>query len=208
MSIQSNINQTISLAGYLASFNPALKAGVEHRKKLQDLSKRESIHEQAVATVAAKREAFENASGMDGETETLESGHVVYTPTLEEQAAERALTATEDALWGEEERLARERFELDPTPENYERVFAHESHTQTGNIMSERSETRLAQLRKKAELEAQESALTRDAEVARGRRVESIIEGVYSAQPDPRGTPEQRRAHTESIRKKPTGGES
>ena len=80
MSIQSNINQTISLAGYLASFNPALKAGVERRKQLQDLSKRESIHEQAVATVAAKREAVDTASGMDGEHETLESGHVVYTP--------------------------------------------------------------------------------------------------------------------------------
>lgn len=182
MSIQSTINQGISLASILVSQMPEVKAASEKRAKLAELSKREQTQREAEASVAAKREQVESSE--EGTREEIEGGYI-YHPTMKEEAANRTVSEAEDALRVSAERLAKERFELDPTIENYEALYGIRESKHAYDLQVESGARRLQSMREQAELEEAEQLATRQAEIERSRRIASIIEGIPGLSIDP-----------------------
>lgn len=175
MSIQSTINQGLSVAALLVSQNPEIKAASEKRLKLAELSKREKTQKEAEASVAAKREQVENSE--EGTREEVEGGYI-YHPTMKEQAADRAVEEAEIALQDSAETLAKERFELDPSIENYEAFYAFRESKHMQDVISERGEAAEFSRRRAAELKEKNRLAARQAEVEKSRRIASILEGV------------------------------
>lgn len=112
MSIQANINQTLSLAGMLTAMNPAVRAAAEKRTELSNLTKAES-----------KAQAQWEAMGPETE-KVLQNLAQSEDPTATKRAAEEVATTFEDYgnVGGTLKKIAERRFELDPSSETYEKL--------------------------------------------------------------------------------------
>ena len=104
MSIQSNINQALSVAGVLATMNPAIQARAEKRSALRELdAASETIYKesQAAAQSIVKSQA-------DPEVMQKAFGDIA---SYQEKGVD----------------VAKKRFELDPSLENYEAISTAEA---------------------------------------------------------------------------------
>lgn len=112
MSIQANINQGISLAGFLIQTNPAVQEHAKTRRELKTLTKAES-----------KAQAQWEAMGPKSE-KVLENLIQAEGPEATARAAQDVTTTFGDyaTVGGTLKEIAERRFKLDPSPETYEKL--------------------------------------------------------------------------------------
>lgn len=163
MSIQSTINQGLTLAGVLASQSPELRAMSERRREAAKFEKRQETYNQALASAAERRKI--------AESNIPEGGHTL---TIEEEAEERTLDELDEALEVAGENLAKERFEFDPTVENYNAIVDFRRDVHERDIIRERSDAmRLRNEQSQATLE--EALRTENERIANSRDIARLI---------------------------------
>ncbi len=163
MSIQSTINQGLTLVSLLASQSPELRAMSEHRREAAKFEKRQETYNQALASAAERREKAE-ANIPEGR----------HTPTVEEEAEARTLDELDEALEVAGENLAKERFEFDPTVENYDAIVDFRRDVHRRNVIRERGEAmRLRNEQSQATLE--EALKTENERIANSRNIARLI---------------------------------
>lgn len=120
MSIQSNINQTISLAGFLFSQSPLAE---KHKAKVREEAAMETKQEAVNKAIDAYERFAEQGNEIDVAVENwAEKRAKAGVSTSPEQKKERAEAEQRGQLFIQEkgEEAYRSKYELDPTDRNYE----------------------------------------------------------------------------------------
>lgn len=169
MSIQSTINQGLSVAALLIGQNPEIQAMAQKRSHLSELGKKENVLREQYRQASGKSKPTEVGDPEDLQLDTLET--LVDPPDLEE--AERISSQLSD--------IAQERFEIDPSRQTYEtalgaRYGQHEGLEQEAGRVSafrrnlEEQRSRMEENQRR-ELEAQEATAAAQESRRKARRV-------------------------------------
>lgn len=192
MSIQSSINQTLSLASLLVSQNPEVKAAGEKAAKLRDLSRRE------------KAIALHGEGLTESTMSTIRAGMRREGTEVPEEAMK--ITAKLDALGeahagfrAERTAIAKEKASIDPTRENVEAYVSR----RVDELEIAASERKLDEIiessrvkREAAKAESDAALASRKEEVDKSRAFAKMItEGVsgLSFDPDTYEPPERKK---------------
>lgn len=194
MSIQSNINSAISLAGVLASMNPELQAMGERAAQIRQLTnKQKGLAKTREALTAEGKKIAEKAAGTYSEYHTSK-GAITSVELKGDPSVRKDIEAyeAESADLKESERgTAKELFELDPSRERYSAyrdtygadptAFDIKMGLAEGRARSERNLAKAERRvdRWKARHAATDAAETRDSEIAASREVAGLIGRTY-----------------------------
>ena len=189
MSIQSGINQSLSVASMLLTQNPALRAQGEKAAKIQDLNRKEKNIKERVSALSTQGEhlgyAIKRREGVELPRE--ESDAIM--------AQMEAIGTAVDELRDEGIELAKERANIDPTDKNVKTYV--DRLAEKGRVA--RSKKAVEEIfTKKAEADAAAEARVaeRRAEVEKSRSFAKMItEGVsgLSFNPDEYEPPERKK---------------
>ena len=169
MSIQSTINQGLSVAALLIGQNPEVQAAAKKRSHLSELEKKEGVLREQYRQASGKSRPTEEGDPEELQLDTFET--LVDMPDLEE--VERISTDLSD--------IAQERFEIDPSRQTYQtalgaRYGTHEGLEQETERVSafrrnvEERKSRMEENQRR-ELEAQEATAAAQESRRKARRV-------------------------------------
>ena len=193
MSIQSSINQTLSLASLLVSQNPEVKAAGEKAAKLRDLSRREkALAEHGEGLTESTMSTIRAGMRREG-TEVPEEEAMKITAKLD------ALGEAHDAFRAERTAIAKEKASIDPTRESVEAYVSRRAD----ELEIKASERKIGEMieagkakREAAKVESDAALASRKEEVDKSRAFAKMItDGVsgLSFDPDTYEPPERKK---------------
>lgn len=111
MSIQSNVNQSLSLAGLLAASSPTIKDFAERQAKIREIKTKEKLLKKQYEVVGGKSRPATAGDTILPPSQLIKGGtEVIVQPPSLEKAKEIQDKLTE---------LKQEKFDIKPTEENY-----------------------------------------------------------------------------------------
>ena len=119
MSIQSNVNQSLSLAGLLAANSPTIKDFAERHAKLREIKTREKLLKKQYEQVGGKSRPRTEADTNIPKSLLIQSGTEVITQPPDISRAKK--------IQGKLAELKQEEFEVKPTEKTYSAAVASES---------------------------------------------------------------------------------
>lgn len=172
MSIQQDINSALGQVGVLAALNPTLQQKAKDREELRKIKKQEKVLDKQFTSA---REGYFKERGLQEEWEKTEikaakdkgkKPKVLLAPELFEEPVGQAVGNVRD-IAKKKERLAQEKFDIDPSDENYKRLTGAQNASKTWENMQQtvvgKPATDEGQIAWEAIQRAQEQAATRKA---------------------------------------------
>ena len=136
MSIQQDINSALGQVGVLATLNPTVQARAKDREELKKIEKKEEALNKQFASA---REGYFKERGFQEEWEKAEikaakdkgkKPKVLLAPELYKESVGQAVGNVRD-IAKKKERLAQEKFDIDPSDENYRQLTRAQNVSKT-----------------------------------------------------------------------------